>query len=102
MYSDSRIYNYPNIIFVLIFLFFVVDHRIVLSIDQSRFRLVQNLDLTSKDATADDQKAKEEKRGWKRSIKLSNRKVHFVIQLTYNKKDLVHFLFHVDFHIISF
>ena len=89
MYSDSRIYNYPNIIFVLIFLFFVVDHRIVLSIDQSRFRLVQNLDLTSKDATADDQKAKEEKRGWKRSIKLSNRKVHFVIQLIYNKKELI-------------
>ena len=91
-------YSYPNIFCNLIFLFIVVDHRIVLSIDQSRFRLVQNLnqlDVTSKDATADDQKAKEEKRGWKRSNKLSNRKVHFVIQLIYNKKD---FVSHVDFH----
>ena len=76
-----------RISFVILFSYFiVVDHRIVLSIDQSRFRLVQNLnqlDVTSKDATADDQKAKEEKRGWKRSNKLSNRKVHFVIQLIY-------------------
>ena len=82
--------------FVILFSYFiVVDHRIVLSIDQSRFRLVQNLnqlDVTSKDATADDQKAKEEKRGRKRSNKLSNRKVHFVIQLIYNN-----FVFHVDF-----
>ena len=79
-----------RISFVILFSYFiVVDHRIVLSIDQSRFRLVQNLnqlDVTSKDATADDQKAKEEKRGWKRSNKLPNRKVHFVIQLIYNKK----------------
>ena len=49
---------------------------------------LNQLDVTSKDATADDQKAaKEEKRGWKRSNKLSNRKVHFVIQLIYNKKE---------------
>ena len=46
---------------------------------------LNQLDVTSKDATADDQKAKEEKRGRKRSNKLSNRKVHFVIQLIYNK-----------------
>ena len=50
---------------------------------------LNQLDVTSKDATADDQKAKEEKRGWKRSNKLSNRKVHFVIQLIYNKKELI-------------
>lgn len=89
-----------RISFVILFSYFiVVDHRIVLSIDQSRFRLVQNLnqlDVTSKDATADDQKAKEEKRGRKRSNKLSNRKVHFVIQLIYNKKE--YFVFHVEFH----
>ena len=48
---------------------------------------LNQLDVTSKDATADDQKAKEEKRGRKRSNKLSNRKVHFVIQLIYNKKE---------------
>ena len=62
---------------------------------------LNQLDVTSKDATADDQKAKEEKRGRKRSNKLSNRKVHFVIQLIYNKKELIK-MFHVDFHTQSF
>ena len=61
---------------------------------------LNQLDVTSKDATADDQKAaKEEKRGWKRSNKLSNRKVHFVIQLIYNKKELIYLMFHEDFHL---
>ena len=92
-----------RISFVILFSYFiVVDHRIVLSIDQSRFRLVQNLnqlDVTSKDATADDQKAaKEERRGWKRSNKLSNRKVHFVIQLIYKKKEF-YLMFYEDFHL---